>query len=1841
MKLQHLILVTLLALLVSCKGKKQATPEEIMDNLEMMSQHFLSYPKALISVGEEFVFILSEPLETMATAEELSKFFSIFPQVNAEIRMENNALIKVTPGTLLKSDTEYTISINLNAIKPDYTGYVISYPVKTNMQYIELSQPVFIINDDQSVSVFVTTNCSDVVNAGDLKACFSTATKEISISELSPTSFLVEFLFAKGIPSGGSIQFDGKAIQSDLKEKIELFDINMDIFQVFNAVYDNESKELKIYFSQILDEKQELKGLIKADKRDLNFLRKQNELTIYIPSDNMEEKLSVRINKSIRSISKQTLDNDFIFEIDLIPPKPELKFLDNGHYIPSDGEFKVPIASRGLNAAKMAVVEIQADRLPYILTWYNLQYLNEHDLIRFGKLIYTEKVSLKTAQKDNDGWSTFGIDLSGKFAKNSGNMYMIFFDFGPQDIQISCSEQIDVSKYAYKIPKADRFSKKDYREYWNSYYYYDDYYYDDYYYDDYDWNNRNNPCKLSYYNNKSGIQKAIMCTDYGYIAKMSERECNISVVNLKSAAPESGVYLQLLDLQGDLMATSRTDNNGLARFTNLSKPAYTVKMEKSGSVSFFKLDDHLSLTDFEISGDRSESEISWYAYSERDVYRPGDDIHVNLMLNRRMSDIPNELPIKMSFFNPENSLMAESTQKYEEGKWIYSFKLNTKLSDKTGLYRCDFRIGPQKIQKYIRVETIRPNTTSIDFVPDNLEDKTIYSDFIKGKLHLKHLTGYDIAGAQINAEAKAKAIPNPFSKFRNFHFDEYWKQDFGTIALFSVTTSTNGTASFLGDFDFKELNAPVSLSLEFQTTLPEGGVNTEVKRFTVNPMSSYVGIKRNEGSAWGKNYYLKDKKIIELVNLDKKGKILNRKKSYNYAISRHERYWWVDSYRFRSQSQYMSEYNWKQVKAGTVDLNGQGNIDISSDISQDGAYLFTIIDPESGHKSQLYFNVSAYGRVRAGSEAFILPFGLDKEECVSGENVEVQLPGIEGAKALISVEQGDKVLEQKWVSLSDKESVHTIKSNESWTPNVYVHVSVIQPYMQANNDLPLRLYGIQNLKVNPVKSRLQPTIQTTDKYESNKSYEVKIKEKEGRRMQYTLAVVDEGLLSLTGYQTPNPANYFSGKFPLLVKTSDMYNLLIRYYKAKFAGIMSIGGDGTYNPDALPEIQRFEPVVLHLGPFDLKTGGENTHSINIPNYIGKVRVMVVACNEDNFGNAEKNVEVKNPLMVQSIFPKALNVSDVFKLPVNIIRDDASVKTLTLKARADAGFLDGLKGSVNLNFPREDQFTHYYDIKVLDQAGAVNVEIEAISGNKSMKENTLINVNYPHAYQPEREQMIISPGETKEIIVNSKGVASAFKAEILFGGKAIPDFSNKKNYLITYPYGCLEQTSSGAFALLHLDKITQLSAAEKADRELYLRAYIGKLNEFVRADGSFSYWRNGYYESWSDIYAGHIMVELMQDNFMRSTDPILNRWLGVHFNRANSWRYVEKSGELEYQLMLQAYRLFVLAQGGKPAKSAMNLFMSSYKPNNRQTLYLMAGAYKLSGYDAKAKEILETAEKTEDNLRHSYWYFGDEIRNIALALRVLSLFDDLKSKQDLFYDKLVEMHDKNPWVSTQTLGWTFTAINQYIGGQVTKSNVQYSLNMRGKTEEFGHIGVRAKTVYLNTSDWGKKMTVVNTGKTKLYVTINSRYVPTELSMPAESRNVDLSASWFVEGSGRSHTQGFKPGENVVVAVTVKNTSGLPQENLALNVKMPSGLELLNPGLSDLNYSGASDASIQFQEYRDDRVYTFFQLRPGESRRFEFRAKAAFEGDFFMPAVVVEHMYNNQIYARTKTDRLSIKK
>ena len=1813
------LFVAALLLPYSCKESSSN-----VTSAESIQKYISAYTQGMIHEMDpiEFRFISPHILDSVKIYKAIKTSPSFQYKIIQDSRKTN---LKIVPLEKLKRGASYTVELSLDKLFGLASKTRLTSKIKVFDQFLSVEREGIILDPDNNSVIRINVSTAIPESRKSITALFDCNPGDINIEMIDDNEYVVDLKF--DIREGKqSIKWTGDSIGSKEKGTIKIWDFDRDEFSVVNTNFNKTLNEYTIYFTKLIDGTQDIKGLIRLGNEDADFRIDNNTIKVFVKSKTREN-IDLTVDKGLKAMDGSILDLTLNYEVELAVVKPEIEWMADGSYIPASGKFKIPFKAKALRSVVASVIAIKSENASRYAAWNNLNYMDQMEMVRYGNLVYKSTYYLDSLSSNKlDDWNEYGIDFTNAFKREKGTIYHIQLSFGPSNTILNCEDR---SIYDFVKSSID----KNWFENRNRYYRYYDYY---------DYQKQDDPCNVSYYLSRTNISKNVHCTNVFPVIKSEASGMQVAVKELMNNVLAIGARVDLINLQGMDIVGKTVATNGIAKFDKLNRKVHAVRVSYKGEVSYFSLTEgnENALTEFDISSNVKDVDNKIFIYTERDVWRPSDTIHFNVMLNRTKFHFEEDLPIVVRLKNPKNVLYKKYILPIKNGQSIYTFKMPTYLEAPTGYWKAHVDIGPLKTKKTLRVEAIKPNVVDLEYNYENENSNWVYNNIIKGELDVQYLAGYALQKGKVTASANIYPVNTPFSKYRDYVFRPLDIVNPKTdVALWSKTTDRNGKSSFRFSEDFKQYAAVSKIVIDSKIDLPGGGLNTETETKLVSPFSSYVGIKKSKGRGWHGSYRYGETPELELIRLDNKGELLQENASIVVTVYKYEEDWWYDRYRLsRNHSSQVSKKLVEVYKKNVTLKNGIAKYIHNPDEYESGMFKLVVEDPSSGHSSEYQFHSISSNNYAVKSNPVFIELELEKDIYKGGETMELNLPKIPDASALISIERGDKILDMFWTKLNSESLIMTVE--EDWFPNFYLHVIIVQNYSQQNNDRPLRMYSVKRIKVEASKKSIEAMVHTPEKIEPNKTFSFSVEEKSGQAMEYTVALVDKGLLNLTGYQTPDPLSHFSKLFALSIKTWDIFQQLLHFLNPNYTGVISIGGDGAVEKilDESADFNRFKPIAFQLGPFYLEPNGKMEHHIEIPNYIGKLQLMLVACGNSSYGSTEKSIRVVSPLMIQSQLPRSLNLSDIVEVPITIFKDEESIDQVQLSAKASNDLIEFSKNKLTSSFDNNDQNIEKIQLKTAMVAGTTTVKFDAIgNGHKSFEETKLF-INYPNSYSDKIELIQIAPGEEGKTEINSFGFEKTRNVDVVVSGALVPNFTKHYKELIQYPYGCLEQTCSKAMAMLFIEDLMKLSPKEKLENTNNLDIAILKIQSYQQNDGRFNYWENGYYHHWSDLYAGHFLIEAGSKHLLFKED-VLKNWLDHKAKNANKWSMNGTSNryEINREETLQAYRLFLLAKAGKPSKSAMNRFRKRSLSSKMAKLFL-AGAYYYTGMNDIGKELLFESLRQGESDRYYNYSFGSPIRNKAIAIYIMSLFERSKDL-DIYYADWVSEVNKEQWLSTQDQGFAFMASSAYFGDkQDISTTIEYQIVSKKFNKTNTAHSDEQERYHWSWDELNDEMLIKNLGTSKLFVHRTERAVSEELYPQKVEEGLGLDLQYKKLNGENPDLLNIKQGEEIEILVNISNKEILDQENLALTLKMPSGWELLNPRLYTTNAD--INAKYIYQDFKDDKVYTYFNLAKNKSIQYSFRAKANLKGDYYLPAVRCENMYRGNTYATSLASRVIIK-
>ena len=1865
-----LILLTVIAGFSSCKSNQK----DIIPSAEY-APYVNAYTGGVISQNSTIRIELTQDQPMVDLNQELKDNpFSFSPSLKGKTYWVSNNTIEFVPeeGTL-KPGAFYEGTFHLGDfvdVDKKLEEFNFSFRVQERNFSIHTDPITVTATQPDQVTVMGEIRFSDVVKKEEVEKMLTAGSEKnksypIEITQTDhPTRYAFSIsqitreaedyqleITAKGNPAG---------IDRTQNESILIPAKNS--FRFLSAVrIDQPENGIEIIFSDPVSNTQDLKGLIDVPEVSSSIFQiKENKVFVYFEAGKLN-KLTLNIHEGIRNSQDKPLGTSHSISFSELNLKPQVEMATSAAILPDSKSLIIPFRAVNLYAVDLSVIRIFENNVLMFMQNNSLSSANE--LRRSGRLVYKKTLWLaKDSSKDVHRWEYYSIDLAGLIHQEPGAIYRVILSFRQEYSAYPCGGSENKEMQFADNKSSDNLTKvsgetlsEDDEAVWDTpetYYYYNGSVPMDW--SQYRWTERDNPCHPSYYMNSDRIAACnIFASNLGMIVKRNSlNKLWIAVNNILDTKPVAKAQVTIYNFQLQPIGKGETNGEGLVEITPKGVPFIAVA-EADKQKAYVRVVDgeEQSVSRFDVGGKDIQKGLKGFVYGERGVWRPGDTLHISFMLEDREKRIPDKHPVALEIYNPRGQFYTKmiSTQ---GTNGFYTFAVPTRADDPTGLWNAYVKVGGTAFHKGLRIETIKPNRLKITLaLPTILQasSKDVYAP-----LTSSWLTGATASRLKTKVEMSLSKVNTQFKNYGQYLFNNP-ATDFTTVRadVFNGVLDGEGRAGVNIQLPVAT-GAPGMLNATLTTRVFEPGGDASIYSQTVpfSPFTSYVGINLNQP----KGKYIETDKdhVFDIVTVNDQGQPVNRS-NLEYKIYRISWSWWWENGE-ESFGTYINNSSITPVASGNLQTTGgKASFKFRINYPDWGRYLVYVKDRESGHATggTVYIDWPDWrGRSNKTDPSGIkmLAFSLDKDSYEIGETATAIIPAAAGGRALVSLENGSTVLQQQWLEVSDQgDTKLTFKITPEMAPNVYLHISLLQPHAQTVNDLPIRMYGIAPVFVTNRQTILQPQIKMPEVLRPETDFNVTVSEKSGKPMTYTLAIVDDGLLDLTNFKTPDPWNEFYAREALGIRTWDMYDDVLGASGGRYSSLFSTGGDASLKP-ADAKANRFKPVVKFIGPFYLAKGKQQTHTLKLPMYVGSVRAMVVAGQDDAYGNAEKTAFVRTPLMLLSTLPRVLSTQEEITVPVNVFAMENQVKNVTVSLEASgAGVQITGNRQQSLTFDQPGDQLAYFTLKTGSKTGKATIHLTASGNGQQTKETIEIEVRNPNPVVTLRNSQWIEAGQEAELSYTLAGSSSA-NNQVQLEVSRIPsvDISRRFDFLYNYQHHCTEQLTSKALPLLFVSQFKAVDEQEAEKIKTNVQEAIRQIYARQLPNGGFVYWPgNAVADEWITSYTG-MFLTLAQEKGYAVHPNVLNKWKRFQRAAAQNWRMPQEASnwQIWQSELQQAFRLYTLALAGAPEYGAMNR-MKEQPGLSIQAKWRLAAAYALTGKMKSAGELVYNAETTVIPYSSMNLIYGSSDRDEAMILETLIL---MKRDRDALQQakKVSQNLAQENWFSTQSTAFALMAMGRLA--EQLSGTLDFTWSWNGKQQP----AVKsAKAVFekeIATSPKSGTVSVKNQGKGALSVDLITRTQLLNDTLPAIADNIRLDVKYTDMAGSPISVEDIRQGTDFMSAVTLSNISGTSDySNLALTHIIPSGWEIYNERMivpeassSNSNEANTPESSADkytYKDIRDDRVLTYFDLRRGESKTFTVRLQATYAGNFILPAIQCEAMYDAVVQARTKAGRTTV--
>lgn len=1383
----------------------------------------------------------------------------------------------------------------------------------------------------------------------------------------------------------------------------------------------------------------------------------------------------------------------------------------------------------------------------------------------------------------------------------------------------------------------------------------------------------------------------LILTNLNLIAKHEESGDRVKVwaIGIEDNQPVSGVKIEQIVESGRVISTCSTDSSGSCSLTGVPKesvdqaPPFALVASRGDDVTYLKYDElRTQIEEEAVQGEPQVGESPYRAalWSDRGVYRPGDTAHLALVLRDQTALAPPEgLPVELRLIDPRQKVSKKQVEKINVAGMI-TYDLPFGAYADTGSYQVVALIADKVVGSYrFGVEEFVPERMKVDAKVNN--GPLDLTGTAQVEIAARYLFGGSAEGSRVELVCELRPTTWKPEKAKQYNFGVWSDKAPQPIPLGTASgeigpdgstkidcPALNARGSFRGPAKLVA-RAAVFESGSGRTTQNEGTAMVHPERYYLGLATGTRQVKA--GAAF----------TVEGAVVDWEGNPSTLAKEVTVNLYRLEReYDWT--YEDGDGSWSYRHYTRLALDGSLKAKVENGRFTATLNAGQDGGEF--IVRAEAGNartdlelsgSGEYYWYWGGEGSEQDRTPRPLTPVALPLEAPASGkvgEPIKVSFEAPFTGRALYTLETGE-VVKSEWRDVTAGKQEWTVTADK-FAPNVYASVLLVKdPRLESKKGfVPSRAFGVRSVRIEPTEYTQEIKLTVPTEVRSNAHLEVKLDLGALDEPTFvTVAAVDEGILSLTRFESPDPLKEIFAKRRLGITTFETigWNLLL---PSGDTGSSS-GGDGSGAPG---RVQPVKPVALWSGLVEVPRSGQATVGFTVPQYRGQLRVMVAGAGKKKLVRASANVFVRDPLVLQATLPRFLTYGDRVEVPVFVTnlsgKPQSIAVTLAASPLAVSGILapEGqdqkvieLEGPSSKNLSLADQAsgTVIFPIKSLRAVGAAQLKVAVQAGE--LRSEDSLDVPFLPAAPKSRvlQRIALEPG-TLDLLPYLKGwLPTTERSTFWVTNNPYGDTFDHLKYLLHYPYGCIEQTTSTTRPLLVASKlignVDPAILGGKTIEQLAMHG-INRVLSMQTADGGFSYWPGDSRPvPWGTAYGLHMLLDAQKLRYPVPEERIKEAldWVERELNQGieNSTRdwYYGRDGE--------AYLHYVLALAGRGKKAKMQKLLDDLSKKSdpygevQEQIYMLQAGLWAAGDHRYEKELKTPDLSALRTQRINSWsFYSDRRRRGFMLSTYVDLFGPLPTAEplaNLVAESVRGQH--SGWYTTQELVWSLTGLGKYVG-DIASDFDPAELYANGKKLPPQSVEVtkeeaksdRTWSLY-RASEYPRLELKNGGGKDgkKLYLILSSEGIKPEARYETGGNALQLERGYYTP-TGEPITGELPLGALVYAVVTVKNVTSDRIQNVAIVDRFPAGLEIENPRLGR---GGSIDwidqESLFVPDYlnlRDDRLEVFGALEPRAEKKVVYALRAVSAGKYQGPPVEAEAMYDPSVWAREAGIALTIR-
>lgn len=1340
-------------------------------------------------------------------------------------------------------------------------------------------------------------------------------------------------------------------------------------------------------------------------------------------------------------------------------------------------------------------------------------------------------------------------------------------------------------------------------------------------------------------------------------------------VNLRSIADGGAldkVQLRLLDKSGRQLGEASSTPDGLATFTGLeSDRGKNARYITAQLGDYFTLLDiqrpALDLSDFNV-GQRPFRPTELFLYGPRDLYRPGEELVVSGLLRDQDGRSTHAPALKARFRKPDGALAREFTWQPQEGGY-YETRYRLPAGAQTGKWRLQVDLpGGKVVDQVIRVEEFLPERMKLELQPGGKVPLFAPGQELLAPVRGEYLYGAPAAGNALETQVAVRHFREPLPQWKGFQFGNLKEQDLlQEFALDEVRLDAEGKVELKVPSRWQQARSPLDIQLTCSLFESGGRPVTRGASHLVWPADqALVGIKADFGA---KNPEENREAGFEVILAKADGSLAAGRKLRAQLITEDRQYFWEWSsgqgwhYEFSE-----TEYAVEGAELTSADKPVRFKLPLKY-----GHYRLEVTDVETGLLSSLRFHAGRdwyywWQRAQVDREQAARPdlvsLSLDKPVYQPGGTAVLTIVPPADGDAIVLMET-DRPLWSKRLKVAKAGTKLELPIDPKLDRHdIYVSAVVFQPAGAGGNATPTRAFGLTPLRLDRKDRRLDISVEAPEKTRPNQQVSVKVRltgSKANASTRVTLAAVDVGVLGITRFATPDPLEGFFGQRRYGIEVRDLYDRIISPGQGALARLRFGGGEEAEADKLHGEPPKSDVAILSLfsGPVQFNPEGMVSIPLQLPDFNGRVRLMALAYDEDHYGHAEREMTVAAAMVSQLSLPRFLAPGDSARLALDLHNLSGQSQDYRAILSAD-GPVEILREPYVSELPDGDKKTLYFDAQGKGMSGQSRVRL-VVEGLREqdgqpvgLQRQWHLGVRPAWPATSRRENRVLQPGERYQ---PGPGLTEGLLPEttrlrLTVAASPILDLHEQLEHLLTYPYGCLEQTASSTYPLVLADPAALAalkleSPFNEAERREQIRKGLERLYAMQKQSGGFGLWTGDDAEAhWLTAYVGDLLLDAREAGVEVAPERLertLNQ-LGQYLRRnglLTEQRY--SSDPKHYAFAVKSYAGYVLARARQaPLGSLRSLYDQSAGDSQGGLPLIHLGlALHLMGDPPRGLAAIERGLALGRKENGYYGDYGSPLRDTARALYLLLSHDVAKDKAAPLVFTLADQLRARRYLSTQERNALFLA-----GLALTRQSQapwQASLQLGAQQERIDGQGGWSRLISGQELTAGLQLT--SDAQQPLYVSIQARGYGAQSPAPSGDNLTVARAYYDREGK---HLEPKEVAEGDILLARLDVSSKERRPDLLLVDALPAGFELENPNLPDsvrLDDLRIDDktvaewnqaAGVQHQEFRDDRYLAALDLEAGASAHLFYVVRAVTPGRYKMPPPLLEDMYAPEQFA-----------